>query len=700
QAVSQAVESAPPSGPESGRSEAGSCLSDGTEGTSATGQMVRRSRARSIRSRSILEKTRAKLNVLNISHLGDRVAECQLETHNWKMVTFKFDLDGDNPEEIAQIMVDSAFILEVERESFIEQVREVIKTADENGLTREGTPDSGGQGFREQDTPVTSDPLQTGVPADMVTQVVHSAGRRFIISPVPETRLRNPFYDLPLRARAAQPRPSDSAPSTSLQQNEEAEPGATAPGGPTPPPPTSQAQITEDLTPPAPPPPRPYSPAATPEPHLPPPLCLRPLAAWPAGTVQTPRPFRPPSPLPLAQQGQAHGPSQCAEGEGDQQGKAASGGDDIQALKKKLRSLFSDVGSAPADSAGSSSTHTPPHPTTLPLGSPSATPASTPGQATPTGIPNTASQVPVPVTAVPPGGQTAPSSAADGEVEVMPPEGGVKLGRFQPPPPPPPSPALRTRCTAPPPCPELPPARGARRTAAAPHSHGRRPARPPSRRPVSRCRYRAATPGLRQQRLRLWLRGRGLQEGGRPSVGETLAGDPGPTRPAEGRDRSSFTRLGKTPPVLATSHMGLMPSQRRRPPKNKSSKLSRKSPLQPDPGSVSAQSPPSGEVLDLPPPSTEDLCSTVSGLCAAGTDRKGCLGFVCGPSLRNVDDGRAGRSQNRSQKGTFTVDLHMLVDNWARDVISQSQSRKASKQPGTFTARCKSSPARDMLVDK
>ena len=37
--------------------------------------------------------------------MGDRVAECQLETHNRKMVTFKFDLDGDNPEEIAQIMV-------------------------------------------------------------------------------------------------------------------------------------------------------------------------------------------------------------------------------------------------------------------------------------------------------------------------------------------------------------------------------------------------------------------------------------------------------------------------------------------------------------------------------------------------------------------------------------------------------------------
>lgn len=43
--------------------------------------------------------------LFQISNMGDRVAECQLETHNRKMVTFKFDLDGDNPEEIARIMV-------------------------------------------------------------------------------------------------------------------------------------------------------------------------------------------------------------------------------------------------------------------------------------------------------------------------------------------------------------------------------------------------------------------------------------------------------------------------------------------------------------------------------------------------------------------------------------------------------------------
>jgi len=42
---------------------------------------------------------------LQISDKNDRVVECQLQTYNNKMVTFKFDLDGDNPEEIAAIMV-------------------------------------------------------------------------------------------------------------------------------------------------------------------------------------------------------------------------------------------------------------------------------------------------------------------------------------------------------------------------------------------------------------------------------------------------------------------------------------------------------------------------------------------------------------------------------------------------------------------
>lgn len=43
-----------------------------------------------------------------VCNTGDKMVECQLETHNHKMVTFKFDLDGDAPEEIATYMVSSA----------------------------------------------------------------------------------------------------------------------------------------------------------------------------------------------------------------------------------------------------------------------------------------------------------------------------------------------------------------------------------------------------------------------------------------------------------------------------------------------------------------------------------------------------------------------------------------------------------------
>lgn len=45
---------------------------------------------------------------LQVCNTGDKMVECQLETHNHKMVTFKFDLDGDAPEEIATYMVRRA----------------------------------------------------------------------------------------------------------------------------------------------------------------------------------------------------------------------------------------------------------------------------------------------------------------------------------------------------------------------------------------------------------------------------------------------------------------------------------------------------------------------------------------------------------------------------------------------------------------
>ncbi|XP_037111059.1 serine/threonine-protein kinase WNK1-like isoform X1 [Syngnathus acus] len=183
---------------ESCLSDAASGLSDGNEGTSTSGgrhegRSLKRYQRRSVRSRSRHDKgAKAKLNVLSqISNAGDRVAECQLETHNRKMVTFRFDLDGDNPEEIAQIMVVSEFILESERESFIEQVREVIEMADEKG---EGMKEAFPQMSELQQQPELSVPMLPGISPSTTAQVVHSAGRRFIVSPVPESRLREQFF--------------------------------------------------------------------------------------------------------------------------------------------------------------------------------------------------------------------------------------------------------------------------------------------------------------------------------------------------------------------------------------------------------------------------------------------------------------------------------------------------------------------------
>ncbi|MCJ8743015.1 hypothetical protein PDJAM_G00088930 [Pangasius djambal] len=219
--MSQLQAPAVPCGMESSHSDVASGMSDGNEGVTGgrhEGRSAKRHQRRSVRSRSRHDKiTKAKLNVLNISNKGDRVAECQLETHNRKMVTFKFDLDGDNPEEIAQIMVESEFILESERESFIEQVREVIETADERGLEREGSQTVSNP---EEQMTAPYTPLQSGG-ASTTTQVVTSAGRRFIVSPVPESRLKEQFFGAiqPPAPIFEQPAASAGLPAMSLSQS-------------------------------------------------------------------------------------------------------------------------------------------------------------------------------------------------------------------------------------------------------------------------------------------------------------------------------------------------------------------------------------------------------------------------------------------------------------------------------------------------
>ncbi|XP_032503099.1 serine/threonine-protein kinase WNK1 isoform X17 [Phocoena sinus] len=201
---------------DSAHSDVASGMSDGNENVPPSsgrheGRTTKRHYRKSVRSRSRHEKTsRPKLRILNVSNKGDRVVECQLETHNRKMVTFKFDLDGDNPEEIATIMVNNDFILAMEREAFVEQVRDIIEKADEMLSEDVSVEPEGDQGLEslqgkdaygfagsqkleefKQPIPASSMPQQiAGLPTSSLTQVVHSAGRRFIVSPVPESRLR------------------------------------------------------------------------------------------------------------------------------------------------------------------------------------------------------------------------------------------------------------------------------------------------------------------------------------------------------------------------------------------------------------------------------------------------------------------------------------------------------------------------------
>ncbi|KAL2764999.1 serine/threonine-protein kinase WNK4 isoform 2, partial [Daubentonia madagascariensis] len=117
--------SIPCSGPGSDFSPGDSYASDVASGLSDVGEglgQMRRPPGRNVRRRP-----RSRLRVTNVSDQNDRVVECQLQTHNSKMVTFRFDLDGDSPEEIAAAMVYNEFILPSERDGFLSRIREIIQ---------------------------------------------------------------------------------------------------------------------------------------------------------------------------------------------------------------------------------------------------------------------------------------------------------------------------------------------------------------------------------------------------------------------------------------------------------------------------------------------------------------------------------------------------------------------------------------------
>ncbi|CAM4713379.1 unnamed protein product [Leuciscus chuanchicus] len=109
-------------------------MSDGNEGSNRarSESRVRKNLRKTSRTRSRQDKmNRSKLTMIKVCDTGDKMVECQLETHNHRMVTFKFDLDGDAPEEIATYMVENEFILLLEREMFIEQLKDIMDKAED-----------------------------------------------------------------------------------------------------------------------------------------------------------------------------------------------------------------------------------------------------------------------------------------------------------------------------------------------------------------------------------------------------------------------------------------------------------------------------------------------------------------------------------------------------------------------------------------
>ncbi|XP_036897256.1 serine/threonine-protein kinase WNK2 isoform X10 [Sturnira hondurensis] len=204
-------------------------LSDSCEGTFGGGKLegkpARKHHRRSTRMRSRQERaSRPRLTILNVRrqvcNTGDKMVECQLETHNHKMVTFKFDLDGDAPDEIATYMVEHDFILQAERETFIEQMKDVMDKAED--MLSEDTDVDHGSDPGASPPPLSTSSLGAGEESRqsqanaLVYQqnVLHTGKRWFIICPVAEhPAAEAPESSPPLPLSSLQPEVSpDAAP--------------------------------------------------------------------------------------------------------------------------------------------------------------------------------------------------------------------------------------------------------------------------------------------------------------------------------------------------------------------------------------------------------------------------------------------------------------------------------------------------------
>ncbi|XP_016350057.1 serine/threonine-protein kinase WNK2 isoform X3 [Sinocyclocheilus anshuiensis] len=225
-------------------------MSDSYEGPTGGGKgdgKPRKHHRKSARMRSRQEKiNKPKLSMLNVSKTGDKMVECQLETHNHKMVTFKFDLDGDAPEEIATYMVENGFILPIEKDIFIDQLKDIVDKAEDilsedmdgektselgtSHLQGQTPRDQGGEGIKGQ---------QPGAPQPVYQQnVLHTGKRWFIICPVEEAPAAS-------QDASSDGGPSTQSPSTTTVTDGTAQPSESASAQP-PEPSTGSASASMD----------------------------------------------------------------------------------------------------------------------------------------------------------------------------------------------------------------------------------------------------------------------------------------------------------------------------------------------------------------------------------------------------------------------------------------------------------------------
>ncbi|XP_057717406.1 serine/threonine-protein kinase WNK2 isoform X3 [Corythoichthys intestinalis] len=201
-------------------------MSDGCDGPhgSKCQSKIRKHHRRSTRTRSRQEKTsRPKLSMLNVCNTGDKMVECQLETHNQKMVTFKFDLDGDAPEEIATYMVENDFILHLEKEVFIEQLKDIVDKAEDllsEDTEAEKNSDQASSPMSEGAGTVVAEGMKSCAPSSpqpvYQQNVLHTGKRWFIICPVADRECEK-STSLSVKANSSTPVVSNAVQSVSSQ---------------------------------------------------------------------------------------------------------------------------------------------------------------------------------------------------------------------------------------------------------------------------------------------------------------------------------------------------------------------------------------------------------------------------------------------------------------------------------------------------